>query len=167
MKTGRDVIIRHRWALRELVRHRAARTSNGRVMMRVSPEHRSGRDGDADPELRKNCGQGGTSSPTSGPRPRSAREHMAQIPLARTTDEMIGRVDKLNFRRRPSISRKDGGTWITGPSLAMCVLPEGKDGHARTQEMAQDHGIDTDQWNGPRYAIVGRMEGHGGMDPRQ
>ena len=101
LKTGRDVVDRRADGRRGIrLRHRAA----GRVGLhhdaRLPPEHLPGRRRDAGSGAAQELQRQGrsSSSTSSASSPKEVREYMAALGF-RTMDEMIGRVDRLNFRQ--------------------------------------------------------------------
>ena len=138
MKTGRDVIVAALMGAEEYGFATAPLVVEGCVMMRVCHLNTCPVGiATQDPELRKNF-NGKAEHVVNFFRfiAEEVREYMAALGF-RTIDEMIGRVDRLNFRQAIEHWKAKGLDYSA--ILHMPALPEGA---ARRRMKAQDHGID-------------------------
>jgi len=139
MKTGRDVIVAALMGAEEFGFATAPLVVEGCVMMRVCHLNTCPVGiATQDPELRKNFA-GKAEHVVNFFRfiAQEVREYMAQLGF-RTMDEMIGRVDKLNFRQAVDHWKAKGLDYSA--ILHMPALPEGT---PRRKVKEQDHGIAT------------------------
>ena len=138
MKTGRDVVIAALIGAEEFGFATAPLVVEGCVMMRVCHLNTCPVGiATQDPELRKNF-SGKAEHVVNFFRfiAEEVREYMATLGF-RTMDEMIGRVDKLNFREAIDHWKAKGLDYSA--ILHQPALPEGT---ARRRMRSQDHGLD-------------------------
>ena len=138
MKTGRDVVIGALMGAEEFGFATAPLVVEGCVMMRVCHLNTCPVGiATQDPELRKNFA-GKAEHVVNFFRfiAEEVREYMALLGF-RTMDEMIGRVDRLNFHQAVDHWKAKGLDYSA--ILHMPTLPEGA---PRRKVQAQDHGID-------------------------
>ncbi len=138
MKTGRDVVIAALMGAEEYGFATAPLVVEGCVMMRVCHLNTCPVGiATQDPELRKNF-SGKAEHVVNFFRfiAQEVREHMAMLGF-RTMDEMIGRVDRLNFRQAIDHWKAKGLDYSA--ILHQPALPEGT---PRRKMREQDHGID-------------------------
>src|SRR4026208_1335282 len=137
MKTGRDVVVAALMGAEEFGFATAPLVVSGCVMMRVCHLNTCPVGvATQDPELRKNF----TGKPEFVENffrfvAEEVREYMAQLGF-RTMDEMIGRVDKLNFR--PAVDHWKAKGLDYSPILCEPDVPADAPRHCVT---AQDHGL--------------------------
>ncbi|MGE3956512.1 MAG: glutamate synthase large subunit [Vicinamibacterales bacterium] len=139
MKTGRDVVVAALMGAEEFGFATAPLVVEGCVMMRVCHLNTCPVGiATQDPELRRNF-NGKAEHVVNFFRfiAQEVREYMAQLGF-RTMDEMIGRVDRLNFRQAIDHWKAKGLDYSA--ILHMPALPEGT---PLRKVKAQDHGIDT------------------------
>ena len=137
MKTGRDVVIAALMGAEEFGFATAPLVVEGCVMMRVCHLNTCPVGiATQDPELRKNF-SGKAEHVVNFFRfiAQEVREYMATLGF-RTVDEMIGRVDRLNFRQAIDHWKAKGLDYSA--ILHMPALPEGA---ARRKTRPQDHGL--------------------------